>query len=90
MRFYPILDFQYWVFAFLVGVVTVILVYMAWGSYSHRREQEVHLSPEQVHELEEHDLPRNPIAPFIFVAWGITIAWAIGYCILVGVFGDAI
>lgn len=87
MRFFPMLDFQYWVLGFFLGLVAIVLVYLAWGSYPVRRtprtEEEIRLL--EGHEIDTgHDAEKNPVAPFlIFVYLGIAL-WSLAYMIYIG------
>ncbi len=88
MRFFSLVDFQYMVIAFFLGIVASILVYIAWGSYPlHRKE----VSEEEMEELHGHEIhtghkaKKNPIAPLlIFVYVGITL-WSIAYMVYTGI-----
>ena len=87
MRFFSMVDFQYEMMALFLGLVSALLVYVAWGSYPKRRE---HKSAEEIEELRGHeihsghDAEKNPIAPFlIFIYVGVTL-WCIAYMIYTG------
>jgi hypothetical protein len=90
MRFFALVDFQYEAMAVFLGLVTAILVYLAWGGYPKDRrtadaedsEQPGGGEPDIVH----HDEDR-PIAPFLlFLYIGIPL-WSLAYMIYTGFFG---
>ncbi|MCK8602186.1 hypothetical protein [Desulfoferrobacter suflitae] len=89
MRFFPLLDFQYMVLASFLGLLGLVLTYLAWAGYSHRPTDE----RESVQEIELHDdhpHGTNPVVPLLlFVFIGVT-AWALGYAVVVGLFGEPI
>ncbi len=93
MRYFPLLDFQYSILAVFFGVVSVILVFMAWGSYPLRRRK---VTEEEVKREEGHELPgghhseENPIAPFLFFVYAGVVLWTIAYIVFVGVLGGPI
>ncbi len=82
MRYFVWVDFQYGIVALFLGVVGVILAYMAWASYPKRR---VERSAEEIKELHgrerqaAHDFEKNPIAPFIVSIFVIIPLWSFFY-----------
>ena len=89
MRFFPLLDFQYMVLALFLGVIGVLLVYVAWAgySYSSRKEEE---PIEQFEIGTDHEVTKKPVPPFLILVYvGITI-WALAYALMVGIFGGPI
>jgi hypothetical protein len=90
MRFFSLVDFQYMVLALFMGLLGVVLVYVAWGSYPAHREDtsEEDVARMEGHEIEEgHKAKRVPIAPFlIFIYIGIAV-WSICYMIFTGIHG---
>jgi hypothetical protein len=88
MRFFSLIDFQYIVLAFFLGLVGLILVYMAWGSYPthRRRESKEEMRELYGHEIESgHDAEKAPIAPFIVFVYVGIIVWSIVYMIITGI-----
>jgi len=84
MRYFVWVDFQYQMAALFLGLIALILVYIAWASYPKRRQVR---TPEELDERGEHEIQighdpeKNPIAPFlIFIYAGITV-WSISYVI---------
>ena len=93
MRYFAILDFQYWVLAVFIGAICLILTYMAWGSYPARRVQR---SEEEIREMHGHEIESghstesNPVAPFlVFIYIGIAV-WSLSYMVFVGVRGGQV
>ena len=85
MRYFVLLDFQHMVLAFFIGLITVILVNVAWWRYPLP-------DPEQPQEQVQtgDGTPVRPVPPIlIFVIVGVLLA-AIGYVIVVGIMGNAI
>jgi hypothetical protein len=93
MRFFALVDFKYMMLAVFLGLISLILVYMAWGSYpSHRTPtDEEELRRLRGHEIQTgHDAEHNPVAPFlIFIYIGIGI-WVVAYMIFVGIRGGPV
>ena len=93
MRFFALVDFKYMILALFLGLVSFILVYMAWGSYpSHRTPRsEEELKERRGHEIQTgHDAEKNPVAPFlIFIYLGVGL-WSIAYMIFVGIRGGPV
>lgn len=88
MRFFPLLDFQYMVLAFFLGMLGLILVYVAWAGYADRAADEEE-EAEGFEVAAEHEA-KNPVAPFlIFIFVGVTI-WSLAYAVVVGIFGGPI
>ncbi len=85
MRFFALLDFQHLVLAFFLGLLGFLFVCLAWGYYPRRPPGE-----EAEPESEGLRLGHSPIVPsLIFIYVGVSI-WAIGYMVVVGVFGGPI
>lgn len=93
MRYFALQDYQYMVLAFFIGLICLILVYMAWGSYpTHRTPRsEEEIKKLKGHEMDTgHDAKKNPVAPFlIFIYIGITV-WSLAYMVFVGVRGGQV
>lgn len=93
MRYFAVMDFQYWVLAFFLGLTSLILICLAWGSYPlHRkRESEAELEELGGHEIETgHDMQKNPIAPFLIFVYVIIVVWSLAYMIYIGILGTNI
>jgi len=85
MRYFTLLDFQHMILAFCIGLLAVIFVIVAWWQYPPQDEEcsqdIVHAAPSD----KSHSIP--PILIFIIVS---TLLGAVGYLIVVGVYGGAI
>ena len=92
MRSFPLLDFQHWVLAFFLGLTAVILVYLAFGTYTQRRPEVERgvKEPDTQSETEgNHGDEGNPVPPFLKVLYTGVLAAALGYMIFVGIRGGA-
>lgn len=93
MRFFALVDFKYLVLAIFLGLISLILVYLAWGSYPRRKAP---LSEEELGErtgdeiLTGHDTDENPVAPFLVLTYIGFIIWALAYAFFVGVWGGPV
>lgn len=85
MRYFAFLDFQHMVLAFFIGMITVILVGIAWWRYPPPDEEQ---QPDLVHTL--HAEKTRTIPPIlIFIILG-SLLGALGYLLVVGILGNAI
>ncbi|MFZ2448192.1 MAG: hypothetical protein WAW37_17685 [Syntrophobacteraceae bacterium] len=79
MRFFDWIDFQFEMIALFLGLVSLIMVYLAWASYPWRSRAGTpeEMDDQATHEmLTGHDTEKNPIAPFlIFTYIGIALCW---------------
>jgi hypothetical protein len=93
MRYFALMDYQYWVMAVFIGIVCLILVYMAWGSYPSRRVQR---SDEEIREMRGHEIEsghsteKNPIAPFLVFVYVLIGIWSLCYMVFVGLRGGEV
>ena len=86
MRLFALADFHYWVLAVFFGLVTIILIYMAWGSYPLFRSSktEEDLKADYGHEIAgSHRSAENPIAPFLIFVYAGVILWVFAYVIFI-------
>ncbi|MEM5787258.1 MAG: hypothetical protein AAGU11_08065 [Syntrophobacteraceae bacterium] len=86
MRYFVWLDFQYQMLAFFMGLVSVILVYIAWASYPKRREARTpeELDERRGHEIQSgHDPEGVPIAPFLIFIYVLIAFWSVFYMLYV-------
>jgi hypothetical protein len=88
MRLFSLIDFQYWVLSFALGLVAAILVYIAWGSYPiHRKDR----TTDEIRSLEGHEIDSGhkaqkvPIAPFLIFVYVGVVVWSIAYMIYTGI-----
>ena len=87
MRFFSLLDLQYEAMAVLLGLVTVLLLYLAWSDYPGRRPPELDQSKDTGEGEAEQETDHNPIGSFlIFLYIGIPL-WSVAYMIYTGFFG---
>jgi hypothetical protein len=84
MRYFVWVDFKYEMLALFLGVVALILVYIAWASYPKRRKAK---APEKIQEGSGHelkaggDIEKNPVAPFLTFIYIVIPIWSILYMI---------
>jgi multisubunit Na+/H+ antiporter MnhB subunit len=88
MQYFPLVDLQHWVLAIFLGWVSLILIYLAFGSHA-RREKGAEGERAGREILFGQDVEKNPIAPIlIFVYLGVLV-FAVAYLILIGIHGSA-
>ena len=93
MRYFPVQDYQYMVLAFFIGLICVILTYMAWGSYPRSREGKSaeEIAKQRGHEMATgHHAKENPVAPFLIYLYIFISIWSISYMVFVAVRGDMV
>jgi hypothetical protein len=92
MRFFTVVDFQYWAMAFFLGLVAIVLTYLGWASYPKHRfgKSKEEVEERMGHELfTGHDASRNPIAPFLIFVYMLIVVWALAYVYYIGVRGPS-
>ncbi|OGP98912.1 MAG: hypothetical protein A2Z51_09210 [Deltaproteobacteria bacterium RBG_19FT_COMBO_52_11] len=88
MRFFPLLDFQYTMLLIFLGLIALILVYIAFRGETlpvGRRDRK-----SAIEEYPEGIQGKNQPIPLllIFIYVGVAI-WALGYVIFIGIRGIA-
>jgi hypothetical protein len=92
MQFFPLVDLQHWVLAIFLGLIALILVYLAFGSHTRRRGQRME---RKLEEGEENELllgredEKNPVAPLLIFIYISVIVFAVAYLITIGLRGSA-
>lgn len=82
MRFFVWVDFQYEMIALFLGAISLIMVYLAWGSYHKGR---IARSDEELEERRDHEresgnqIEKNPIAPFLICTYALIAVLSIAY-----------
>ncbi len=92
MQSFPLVDLQHWVLAIFLGLISLILVYLAFGSHASRRAKRVEEEPEERRELEilhAQDEEKNPIAPLLIFIYVGAILFAVAYLVMIGIRGSA-
>ncbi len=85
MRFFDVQDFQYLVLAIFLGLISVFVVYLAFGGFRIRREKaEKESAEEYPGGLRSGD---NPIPPFLIFLYLAVFLWIIFYVFLFGLRG---
>ena len=90
MRLFSLLDFQYFILAFFLGLIAVLLVYLGfkgWLSQAREETEEGQESLKYTDELREAKHPIPPILVFVYIG---VVVWAVAYAILIGIFGGGI
>lgn len=81
MRYFPLLDFQYLILLVFLGVIALLLLYLAFGSHLFTRKRK-----EKPHELENYpggiQTENNPIPVILIFIYVGYVIWAIGYVLM--------
>jgi hypothetical protein len=85
MQFFPLVDFQHWILAVFLGLILLILVYLAFGSHDRRTESAAENDEREILFGEEPVKKATP--PLLIVVFLGAILFALGYFILIGVQG---
>ncbi len=86
MRYFVWVDFQYIMVALFVGLIALIMTYLAWASYPKSRvlRTEEQLEERRGHEREvAHDHEKTPIAPFLIYLYVGIVVWSVCYMVYV-------
>jgi len=88
MRFFPLLDFQYTMLLIFLGLIALILIYIAFRGETlpvgrKDRKSAIEEYPDGI-QAKNQSLPF--ILVFVYVGWAI---WAIAYVIVIGMRGAA-
>lgn len=85
MRFFFLQDYQHWLLSVGLGLILVILVYLAFRSYGYSREKMRGKPQEEFHYPDGIEGRNFPTPPFmIFLYFGFVI-WAICYVLFIGI-----
>ena len=91
MRLFSLLDFQYFILAFFLGLISVLLVYLGFKGWVSQEkgavEEEGEGRIEYPEGLREAKHPIPPLLLFVYI--GVAV-WAVAYAILIGIFGGGI
>ena len=86
MRFFPVFDFQLVVLLTFLGLVALVLLYMAFGSSRYSKRQK-----EDEGEVEEYPggikAARKPLPPILIFVYIASVVWAAIYVVVVGIKG---
>jgi hypothetical protein len=87
MRFFSVLDSQYAVLLTFLGLIFLVLVYIAFGGYvlptRKGRREEIEEYPEGI------QAKNGPLPLLLFFVYLAFIAWAVGYVVVIGIKGGA-
>jgi len=93
MRFFSLVDFQYWALALFLGLTALVFVFVAWGTYPRRPHTGGGPDIEKASDLDDsivHDGGGHPMPPFLILVYAVIIMWAVGYMIFMGIRGTNI
>jgi len=88
MQYFPLVDLQHWMLAIFLGLVSVILIYLAFGSHP-GREKGAEGEPAERDILFGEEPEKNPIAPILIFVYVGVIVFAVAYLIIIGLQGNA-
>jgi hypothetical protein len=85
MQFFPLVNFQHWVLAIFLGLILLILVYLAFGSHGRRTEGPA--GRDERDFLSGEDPVKKAMPPILIVVFLGALFFALGYFILIGIKG---
>jgi multisubunit Na+/H+ antiporter MnhB subunit len=85
MQFFPLMNFQYWILAVFLGLILLILVYLAFGSHGRRTESAAETDEREI--LFGEEPVKKAMPPILVVVFLGAIFFALGYFILIGIQG---
>ena len=83
MRLFSLLDFQYFVLAFFLGLISVSLIYLAFRGVQ-REMEEPRVETEYPEGIKVTRHPTPSLLIFVYVGF---VVWAFVYTIFIGIFG---
>jgi len=86
MQYFPLVDLQHWMLAIFLGLVSLILVYLAFGSHP-SREKSLEREQRERDLLFGEETEKNPMAPILIFVYVGVVVFAILYLILIGLRG---
>lgn len=90
MRFFWVLDYQHEVLAVFLGIVTAVLIYLGFRSYSFTKERADERSEEKFDYPDKIHGVNHPVPPFLlFIILGFVV-WFFFYIIIFGFRGGPI
>ena len=85
MQFFPLMNFQHWILAIFLGLILLILVYLAFGSHGRRTESAAETDEREI--LFGEEPVKKAMPPILIVVFLGAIFFALGYFILIGIQG---
>ena len=85
MQFFPLVDFQHWILAIFLGLILLILVYLAFGSHGRRSASFAEKDEREI--LFGEEPVKKGMPPTLIVVFLGAIVFALGYFILIGIKG---
>lgn len=84
MRLFSLVDFQYFVLAFFLGLISVLLIYLAFRDVQ-REMEEQRAQTEYPEGLKVTKHPTPSLLVFIYIGF---VLWALIYTVFIGIFGS--
>ncbi len=88
MQYFPLVDLQHWLLAIFLGLVSLILVYLAFGSHA-SREKGAEGERAKRDILFGEETEKNPTPPILIFVYVGAVVFAVAYLILIGIRGNA-
>jgi len=88
MQYFSLVSLQHWILALFLGLVSVILIYLAFGSHPGREKGVGGERPDR-DILFGEETEKNPIAPILIFVYVGAVVFAVAYLILMGIRGNA-
>jgi hypothetical protein len=85
MQFFPLVAFQHWILAIFLGLILLILVYLAFGSHGRRTGGAAERGERET--LFDEEPVKEAMPPILIVVFLGAILFALGYFILIGIKG---
>ncbi|MEN6617482.1 MAG: hypothetical protein ABFD12_13075 [Syntrophorhabdus sp.] len=85
MRFFFLMDYQHWLLAVGLGLILVILIYLAFRSYGYSSERDTGKSQQTFYYpdgIQGKNFPTPPVILFLYFGF---VIWAICYVIFIGI-----
>ena len=86
MRLFSLLDFQYVMLVIFLGIIALVLVYLAFSSYEFlpRKREEKEEAEEYAQGIQASNRPIPLILIFVYAALAV---WAVAFVVSVGIKG---
>jgi NADH:ubiquinone oxidoreductase subunit 3 (subunit A) len=87
MRFFPLLDFQYAMLLIFLGLIALVLIYVAFRTYDFLPPKK-----EKGEEVEEYpggiQASNKPIPLILIFLYAGLAIWAVAYVVVIGIRGN--
>lgn len=89
MRFYTLLDFQHWLTALCLGLLSALVVHVALAGFWTRKLEKLD-DPYDFSRTEVPGSEEYPPTPVLFILYVGIMLWVLGYMIVIGLWGGPI